>query len=320
MMKKVFILSVAFVLILFLTQIVAAQAAQSKWTWEHYKGVTHWEVDVTDDETACGGGANTVPRVVSIQHNQETADVSDFAHGPMRGSFAGNTLHIPGRTIPDNGGTSKLTAFDLKFTPDCLHFAGQYGWDYQDAESQCTGSTTLSGIRTDDKGCPEPDDQRAQITAARAASDDKESRYKDILAKDPKNFWANWDMAELKKKQKNYDEFFKYFDKAASNENIFQDTREKLKKEAANQLHLSDFPTPGSSPVLRFEMDELNDWSGGFINDVNVPKEEAADKKWWSIKYWTLRTKDAFDQWKKTLPSLDALPALANEAAGVKTE
>jgi len=312
MMKNIFILSLSLVLGLLLLQTVAAQ---SKWTWENHKGVTHWAVEVTEDETACEGSSTASTRAVSIQHNQETADVGDFAHGKMRGSFAGNTLSIPGRTIPDEAGTSKLSAFDLKFTPDCLRFMGQYRWDYKDAQMQCAGSTTLRGLRTDGKGCPEPDDQRAEILAARAASADKESRYKDILAKDPKNFWANWDMAELKKKQKNYDEFFKYFDKAASNENIFQGTRETLKKDAANKLHLSEFPTPTSSPLLRVEMDELNDWNGGFINDVNVPKEAAADKKWWTIKYWTTRAKDAFDRWKKALPTL---PALANEAAGIK--
>ncbi len=119
-------------------------------------------------------------------------------------------------------------------------------------------------------------------------------------------------MAELKKKQKNYDEFFKYFNTAASNENIFQDTRQKLIKEAANSLHLSEFPTVTTSPILRIEMDELNNWNGGLVYDVNVPKEETMDKKLLNVKLWTLLAKDSFNKWKTVLPSL------VNEAAGLQ--
>ena len=82
-------------------------------------------------------------------------------------------------------------------------------------------------------------------------------------------------MAELKKKQGNYNEYFSYFNKAASNENIFQDTREKLKKEEARRLRLSEFPTADKSPILRIEQGELDNWWRTPIYNVNVPKEEA---------------------------------------------
>lgn len=284
-MKKLLLLSLVFVLCL---QIVAAA-----WSWENYVGNSRWQVDVTEDETGCGGVIETNPVTVSLQHNREIVDISDLGHGKVRGTFSGNTLSMPSRTIPDGAGSSKLSAVDITFTADCLKFSGRYRWDYADSQSRCSGSTTLNGLRTDGKGCPAPDQQRAEIIAARAASDEKERLYKDILAKDPTNFWANWDMAELKKKQKNYDEFFKFFNNAANNENIFQEMREKLVKEAANSLHLSKFPTATTSPILRIEIDELNNWNGGLVNNINVRKEEAKDKEKWYVKLWTLYAPDS---------------------------
>ena len=287
-MKTIFVFSLVFCLLV--SQTIAA------WTWDTYQGITQWRVDVTEDETGCGADAPTTDSIaVSIQHNLEIADLGNMGHGNSRGAFIGNTLSIPSRTIPDGKGSSKLYAVDLAFTPDCLSFSGKYPWDYEDSEYQCSGSTTLRGKRLDGKDCPgvpqgaKEEELKQKLVDIRAASDNtiKENSYKEILTKDPKNFWANWDMAELKKKQGSYDEYLKYVDMATTNENIDPETRQELKKGAANRLHISDFPTATSSPILRVEMDELNNWNGGFIYNVNVPKE-AANKETWKMKIWTV--------------------------------
>lgn len=231
---------------------------------------------------------------VVIQHNHQIADIGDMGHGKTLGVFTGNKLTLPARTIRDGTGSSKLSVADVDFFPDCSGFVGYYTWQYADSSMSCSGNTKVWGKRLDGKGCPavaqkSAEQQRQELADIRANPDiaSKERRYKEILEKDPKNFWANWDMAELRKKQGNYNEFFNYFNKAASNENIFADTREKLKKEEARRLRLSEFPTAGKSPILRIEQGELDNWWRTPIYNVNVPKEVAAGKGW-GITIWRL--------------------------------
>lgn len=268
------------------------------WTFEDYVGVTQWRVDVTENDTDCGAEApTTASYAIAIQHNQIAADVGSWGHGKVQGSFTGNTLSMPGRTIPDGAGTSKLSGFDVTFASDCSSFYGSYSWVYSDSTGGCSGSTTLRGTNVDKTGCPAGQGQKSKtIAEIRAERDDarKERLYWDVLAQDPKNFWANWDMAELKKKQGKYGEFFKYFDNAAGNENIFQDTREKLKAAAAERLRLSEYPTAHTVPLLGVLKNELDNWQGGLVFNVDVPKEEAVSK-WWNIKYWTSLAPNASD-------------------------
>ncbi len=274
-----------------LSNVAAAQTPS--WTFDKYVGTTQWQVDLTEDETGCGATELKYESYgVTIQHNLQIADVSSWGHGGARGSFSGNVLSIPGRTIPDGAGESKLYAVDLAFTPDCLGFQGSYRWDYKDSNMQCSGTTTLKGKRSGSIECPGVQETQEQardiILKAREEFDtiQKEKMYQQILDKDPTNFWANWDLAELKKKQGNYNDFFKHFDKAVSNEKIFQDTREKLKEEAANRLRLSELPTKGKSPILRIETGELDNWDGKFLNKITVPKEPTKAK--WYFKIWNL--------------------------------
>ena len=131
-----------------------AVVAQSAFTFENYVGTTQWRVRVTEDESSCGGGITTSTRAVTIHHNLQAADVGDWGHGPARGTFSGNTLSFPGRTIPDGGGTSTLSAFGLTFSPDCSSFAGSYTWHYSGPYGSCDGPTSLSGTRSDAAGCP----------------------------------------------------------------------------------------------------------------------------------------------------------------------
>ncbi|MBI4344611.1 MAG: hypothetical protein HY555_03385 [Euryarchaeota archaeon] len=251
-------------------------------------------MDVKDDETGCGGGDVMKSYDVVIQHHRQTVDIGDMGHGKTQGFFTGNWLTMPARTIRDGAGYSKLSVADLDFFSDCSRFVGYYTWQYADSSMSCSGNTKVWGKRLDGKGCPavaqkSAEQQRQELADIRANPDiaSKERRYKEILEKDPKNFWANWDMAELRKKQGNYNEYFSYFNKAASNENIFADTREKLKKEEARRLRLSEFPTAGKSPILRIEQGELDNWWRTPIYNVNVPKEVTAGKGW-GITIWRL--------------------------------
>ncbi|MBI4440535.1 hypothetical protein HY639_00040 [Candidatus Woesearchaeota archaeon] len=275
----------------FLVALLVLSPVVMSYSWQNYEGVTQWHVTVSDDELGCGGGVKTKDYAVAIQHNKEIADVGTWGHGSARGTFAGNILRIPGRTIRDGAGNSKLSELALEFTLDCGGFGGSHRWDYADSMMRCSGSTTVQGKRIGEPGCPLSiaAQLRKDIIAARAEAEEalREKRYKDILAKDPKNFWANWDLAELKKKQGNPKEFFKYFDMAVDNEKIFPATKQKLKKETAEQLHLSIYPTKGTSPLLRLMTTEVDSWPGGFIHELNVPKEEAG-KKSWRIKFWAL--------------------------------
>ena len=287
--------AVNFLILAILAFLLTLQAIAAS-TFETYQGTTQWRVEVTEDETDCGSeGPTTETIVVNIEHSQKIATVGGLGHGPARGSFTANTLSVPARTIPDGLGESALFGFDAVFLDDCSMFSAQYRWEYSDPDMECSGTTKLIGTRLDNQGCPGDSEKtegqkRKDILDARAEGDyrHKEALYAAILSKDPENFWANWDMADLKKKQGDYSEFFRYFDKAASNKDIFKNTKEELKKEAAQSLHLSEFPTRGKSPILRIEQDEINSWDGGLIYDVAIPQEQAADKPSLLMKLWTV--------------------------------
>ena len=287
-MKPVLIFSLVLIASLFLTKMVAAYSAPTS-TFEYYVGTTQWRVDVTEDDTACGASAPTTHSyAIYIQHNLTIADVGSWGHGSMRGSFTGNTLNIPGKVVSDPPGSSRLSDIKLVFTSDCSSFSGSYTWYYSDSYGSCSGSTTLRGTSIDSTGCPAQTPQEKSITAIRAETDDaqKQEDYESILANDPNNFWANWDMAELKKKEGSYTDYLRYFNGAMSNENILSDTKDKMKSEVAKKLHLSQFPTANTCPLLRVETDEESSWNGGLIYDVNVLKEAVPDKGIRSIYLW----------------------------------
>ena len=166
-------------------------------SWETHEGVTSWKVQVTDDLRACGESAKTKVYTFSITHNQKVARIADPVHGMASGTFEGDVLHVVSRTIPDGSGSSKLSAFDVIFT--CTAIQAKYRWDYKDSQMSCSGTTEWRGTRSDGTACPgtitpQPDLAK-EITEIRS----EEDKLKAALAKDPKNFWANWDMAELKK-------------------------------------------------------------------------------------------------------------------------
>ncbi|MBI4148271.1 hypothetical protein HY490_03185 [Candidatus Woesearchaeota archaeon] len=258
--------------------------------WEDFEGISSWKVQATEDQRGCGGGSKTATHVFTIVHKKKTAQVADPVHGSVSGIFEGDVLYIPSRTIPDGAGSSKLSGFDAVFTCTTLH--AKYRWDYRDKQMSCSGTTEWKGTQLGGKGCPgaPPPQQKDMITQI-AERRSEEGKYEAILAKDPKNFWANWDMAELKKKQGNYKDYFTYLNKATSNDEVFAKTRTQLKDEAVRQLGLSEYPTPTSVPILRAAQDDLA--GGGVVYNVNFPQPGEENKQKWYTMLWAAYVPDS---------------------------
>jgi len=321
-----------------LITLASAQVSMPPWDWSTYTGTSHWSVTNTEYDTGCGGGNYPTQYTIDINHSMSSAVMGDVGHGPVNGTFTGNTLHIDSRTVPDGPGTSDISEYDLIFTPDCSSFSGTYTWTYTDPNPiyDCTGSDTLSG--TNSQGCPAPtavpvvppvnpptsgstsselydahtdvtnelqalntmNSQQAQLDFEKrfpdeySASDIKdlqtvvdsqkslykqldpkvETQYDTILQADPGNFWANWDMAQLKKAQGQYDQYYAYIYTAAQNTHQFEGTENTgLEQAVADSMGLEKFPTVQNSAVLREESNEVNPWKGGPINGQNLPAD-----------------------------------------------
>ena len=105
-----------------------------------------------------------------------------------------------------------------------------------------------------------------------------ETEYDTILQADPGNFWANWDMAQLKKAQGQYDQYYAYIHTAAQNTNQFEGTENTgLEQAVADSMGLEKFPTVQNSAVLREESNEVNPWNGGPINGQTLPSDISND-------------------------------------------
>lgn len=136
-----------------LVSLFATATASPSWNWNNYTGLSSWQVTVTEDETGCGGDITASQITIPVEHNGNSATFTDL-HGTIGGTFvSGNVLHVPGRTVPDGDGSSKLSAYDVYFTADCSSFAARYTWKYHDAYQSCSGSTELAGTNND--GCPQ---------------------------------------------------------------------------------------------------------------------------------------------------------------------
>jgi hypothetical protein len=321
------------VLAICLASFAHADAVPLPFSWSSYVGESQWNVIATEDDSSCGGHISHTQYTMTMQHNLTFAVMGNVGHGNVSGTFEGNTLHIKSRVVPDSGGESTLSAYDVVFSSDCSSFTTMYSWDYR-GRGSCSGTTKLDGTSTK-TSCPAPtvvpvipevappttESLRGEITDAREdlqttleslkmmngyqaavnadnnalpefsdemkakANEEKarydalepkvEARYKAILDKDPNNFWANWDMAELRKKQGKYDEFFAYVDTAASNKNQFEGTKNvELETNIAHDLGLSKFPTVDNSRVVKTISDETGRWTGGMIYNVNVPAKD----------------------------------------------
>ncbi len=103
-----------------------------------------------------------------------------------------------------------------------------------------------------------------------------EAEYDTILQADPGNFWANWDMAQLKKAQGQYDQYYAYIYTAAQNTHQFEGTENTgLEQAVADSMGLEKFPTVDDSVVLREESNEINPWNGGPVYGQNLPADLA---------------------------------------------
>jgi hypothetical protein len=128
----------------------------------------------------------------------------------------------------------------------------------------------------------------ADETKQTAALEPKiEGGYAAILDKDPNNFWANWDLAELKKSQGKWNEYELYVEKALSNKDIALQTQEEVKKDIANRiLHLPVFPTPDTSYLIqKLGPDARN--AAQNVNGIDLLKgapAPAVDK----LRIWTI--------------------------------
>ena len=282
---------------------VAADVPLPPWSWNTYSGTNVWQVTVT--ESGCGEGAYTNKYSVPIQYNYTTAVMGNVGHGPAPGTFiSGNILHIPGRTVSDPPGISKLSAYDVFFTTDCSSFAAKYNWVYSGPDGSCSGTTTMNGANS--RGCPssqvvpviptvapasgssvssdlitarydltkdltqrrERDVTNSLINAKKISWDTVktmdteekaaftareqkiEGQYQAILDKDPANFFANMDMAELKKSQGKLDDYIRYVNVALSNKNVAESTANAIRQDIMAKNNLGEWPTPSNSYTI----------------------------------------------------------------------
>jgi len=99
-----------------------------------------------------------------------------------------------------------------------------------------------------------PDDANAIIardTARINAMEQKiEGEYKAILSKDPTNFDANADLAELKKTQGKWDEFILYMNTALASTNVAESNAQDIKNRIMRENNMGTWPTPDNSILI----------------------------------------------------------------------
>ncbi len=78
-----------------------------------------------------------------------------------------------------------------------------------------------------------------------------EGEYAAILAKDPDNFYANWDMAQLSKSQGKIDAYVQYINAALSNKNVAVSTRNEVRSNIAASMGEAELPTTQNSYLVR---------------------------------------------------------------------
>lgn len=166
----------------------------------------------------------------------------------------------------------------------------------QDSASRNALEKSQDGLTNDDLLRPQAEKLSEQQKAV-------EAKYKAILDKDPANFWANWDMAQLKKAEGENRDYLKYIDSATSGSNIFEATREKVKAQALKDAGLTAEPSPAFSPALKHLSNELSGWSSGSINGIMVDKSKS-DPKSISDYFYAIMDSKSY----KTVRELVGLP------------
>ena len=86
--------------------------------------------------------------------------------------------------------------------------------------------------------------------AIAAAETKLDGQYQAILGKDPTNFYANMDMAELRKSQGRLDDYIRYVNAALSNPDVAAGTADAVRKDIMAKNNLATWPTPENSIVI----------------------------------------------------------------------
>ncbi len=113
-----------------------------------------------------------------------------------------------------------------------------------------------------------------------------EAKYKDILDKDPNNFEANWDMAELKRSQGLPHEYYEYMDRALNSGAVTESMKEAVEKNIAKELGFSTFPKPANSLLMKKLGNEADNVQGT-VYGQEVAKE-SSDKSTWKLRLFTM--------------------------------
>jgi hypothetical protein len=261
------------------------------WSWDSYEGKTTWDVVVTVDERGdCGGNLNTHNYKLTIAHNKETAKLSDLGHGEVIGTFTSNILAIAPRTIDDGVGKSTFGAVSVAFTPDCKTFYTKYPWTYYAQYQTCKGSTAWTGKRTDATACPDafyvpeqlplPQVMKTVAEIKKLPEAEQKAEYEKALEKNPRDFQANNEIADIFKSEKNYPEFIKHKDKALENKNSAEQLRKARQDEVRNRLGFTIDPTTATVPLLRSVRDQIDTVPNPMIYNFNVLKTPDTRSNW----------------------------------------
>jgi len=91
------------------------------------------------------------------------------------------------------------------------------------------------------------EDRRSRIAELNQKT---ENELKAILVKDPYNYYANMDMAELKKSQLKKDEYDQYLNAALNNPKVAEDTAKTLRDYIAGQDKMVKWPSTSNSAAV----------------------------------------------------------------------
>lgn len=106
-----------------------------------------------------------------------------------------------------------------------------------------------------------------------------ETKYKAILATDPSNVQANWDMAELRKSQGNNADYQTYIDRALGK--ITENQAQEVKTNVQSSLGLQTTPTAGNSKVVQqvgTELKEIKSMGGVEISQLTQKQQSSLMK------------------------------------------
>ncbi|MDH3726720.1 MAG: right-handed parallel beta-helix repeat-containing protein [Myxococcales bacterium] len=110
-----------------------------------------WEMTTTDVIDSCGGRVPyTFPMTITQNGNALTAE---FPGGPLTGTICGDQVRLSG-SFPEDDGTATVSVA-LIVSADGDSMQGSDSWSWTDGFTDCSGSDSLSGTRTQEFPCTE---------------------------------------------------------------------------------------------------------------------------------------------------------------------